>query len=62
VGSRRALDEFNGNSIGCIVLVDASFGPRFRGLVPERCLLEGRDDVAQVVLLATPLRGDRARF
>ncbi len=56
------LDESNGNIIWHIAVVGAYFRPRFRGLVPDRCLLEGRDAVAQFVLLATPLCDDRARF
>jgi hypothetical protein len=56
------LDEFNSNISGRIAVVGAYFGPRFRGLVPDLCLLEGRDAIAQLVLLAALFRNDDERF
>ena len=50
------LDDFNRHIVGLIEVDAAYFGPLFRGLVPERGHLEGRDAIAQIVLLARLLR------
>lgn len=46
------LVEFNLHIVGLIAVVNAYFGPRFRGFVPERGYLERLDAAAQLVLLA----------
>jgi len=50
------LDDFSRHTVGLIEVNAAYFGPLFRVLVPERGHLEGRDAIAQIVLLARLLR------
>lgn len=46
------LPEFNHHITGIITVVDAYFGPQFRGYIPDRFGFKDRDAVEQFVLLA----------
>jgi hypothetical protein len=45
------LIKFNGHITGKIAVVEAYFGDRFRGYIPERFNLKGKDAVEQFVVL-----------
>lgn len=45
------LTEFNQHLLGPIAMVEAHFGPGFRGHIPDRFGLKGRDAVGQFALL-----------
>lgn len=47
------LSNFNCHITANIAVVDAYFGPQFRGYIPERFGMKGRDAIAQFVLLST---------
>ena len=56
------LDEFNRHISGRIVVVGAYFGPQFRGYIPDRLGMKGRDAIAQFMLLAGVLDYSRMDF
>ncbi len=46
------LPEFNRNITGIITVVDAYFGPQFRGYIPSQYIMENADAVQQFLLLS----------
>ncbi len=56
------LAELNRHIRGSITVLDAYFGPQFRGYIPDRSGMRGRDAIEQLLLLVALLRDSPASF